>query len=51
MEKKCIIDEQVEQVREFLLHKGYAAKTIIIFSRCWRRELLNNNLRKLFTFQ
>jgi hypothetical protein len=37
MEKKCIIDEQVKQVREFLLHKGYAAKTIIIFSRCWRR--------------
>jgi site-specific recombinase XerD len=37
MVMKSTIDEEVEQVREFLLDKGYATKTIIIFSRCWRK--------------
>jgi site-specific recombinase XerD len=37
MEKKRMIDEQVEQIKEFLYGKGYVAKTIIVFSRCWCR--------------
>ena len=37
MEKRCTINEQVDQVKEFLLGKGYAAKTIKVYSRCWRK--------------